>query len=111
MDIWLQGPNKLVPEGAKPYDKRGHYELCELCYAQCIAKFGWEANVVHADLIPSTVGLRIFQAMPKRVRAKALLMSLVPGKGAALLLCPGACQSKPMMNALSLLRIMCEHTA
>ena len=81
-----QGPNKLIPESVKPFNKRGHYELCELCHAQCIVKFGWEANVVHADLIPSTVGLRIFQAMPKRVRAKALLMSLVPGKGAVQLM-------------------------
>jgi len=40
-------------------------------------------SVVHADLIPTFVGLRIFAAMPQRVRMRAV-MAAFRGKGAAL---------------------------
>jgi hypothetical protein len=33
----------------------------------------WVGQVIHADLIPTLVGLRIFQAMPNSIRFKALL--------------------------------------
>ena len=78
----LQGPQKLVPEQLLPYNARAHYQLCSLCHERCIERFDRDMNVVHADLIPSTVGLRIFQAMPWRVQLKALLCACIPGRGA-----------------------------
>jgi hypothetical protein len=37
-------------------------------------------QVVHADLIPGMVGLRIFQAMPPKIKLKAIAAALT-GQG------------------------------
>ncbi len=77
-----QGPRILTSERLKPYVARGQPHACELCRQRINDKLGFEpGSVVHADLIPSLVGLRIFQAMPAGVRAKAVLAALT-GKGA-----------------------------
>jgi hypothetical protein len=65
---------------------------------------GFQAqSVVHADLIPTFVGLRIFAAMPQRVRMRAV-MAAFRGKGAALRPChgPARCGSVPSAACLCL---------
>lgn len=70
----------------KPYAARGQPHACELCRQRIKEKLDFEPGmVVHADLIPSLVGLRIFQAMPPRVRLKTVFAAL-SGKGAPALL-------------------------
>ena len=68
----------------KPYAARGQPHACSICRERIKEKIGFEANsVVHADLIPTLVGLRLFQAMPASVKGQAILAALT-GKGIAL---------------------------
>jgi len=77
----VQGPKRLMPERMKPYAARGQPHACTLCKDRIHEKIGFEANsVVHADLIPTAVGIRLFRAMPARVKGKAILAALT-GKG------------------------------
>ncbi len=79
--IAAQGPKILMGERLKPYALRGQPHACELCRKRISDKLGFEpGTVVHADLIPSLVGLRIFQAMPASVRCQAVFAALA-GKG------------------------------
>ncbi|CAL8466634.1 g6170 [Coccomyxa elongata] len=83
-----KGPKILMGERMKPYALRGQPHACELCRQRISDKLGFEpGTVVHADLIPSLVGLRIFQAMPASVRCKAVVAALA-GKGAASVMAP-----------------------
>lgn len=84
--VGVQGPKILTGERMKPYAARGQPHACELCRQRIKEKLDFEPGmVVHADLIPSLVGLRIFQAMPPRVRLKTVFAAL-SGKGAPALL-------------------------
>lgn len=85
---------------------RGHPKPCLPCQAHLEETIGFRAQaVVHADLIPTFVGLRIFAAMPQRVRMQALVAAF-KGKGAlrsavigavagAMLPSPYVCQRAP----------------
>ena len=79
---WAQGPDLIYPEKGKVYATRGHPKPCLPCQAHLEETIGFRAqSVVHADLIPTFVGLRIFAAMPQRVRMQALVAAF-KGKGA-----------------------------
>lgn len=45
-----------------------------------MTRVGWQ--VIHADLIPGILGFRIFQAMPLKVKGKAIWAAL-NGRGSA----------------------------
>ncbi len=82
----MQGPKRFWAERLKPYAARGQPHACTLCRDRIRDKIGFEArSVVHADLIPTTVGLQLFRAMPASIKGKALLAALT-GKGKHLLL-------------------------
>lgn len=83
----LLGPSRLIPEKRLLFVHRAHPSPCPLCYTRAKRRYDQEINVIHADLIPSTVGLRIFQAMPARVQMKAIVGALI-GKGAASVMAP-----------------------
>ena len=76
----LQGPNMVVPDIALPYKARAFPKTCTVCSGRFEDRYGIALAVQHADLIPGLVGFRIFQAMPKKVRLKAILAGL-RGKG------------------------------
>ena len=77
----MQGPKRFWAERLKPYAARGQPHACSLCRDRILEKIGFEArSVVHADLIPTTVGIQLFRAMPASVKGKALLAALT-GKG------------------------------
>ncbi len=79
---WVQGPDLIYPEKGKVYATRGHPKPCLPCQQHLEETIGFHAqSVVHADLIPTFVGLRIFAAMPQRVRMQALVAAF-KGKGA-----------------------------
>lgn len=70
-----------MSERLKPYQARGQPHACQVCRERVTEKLGFQpGSVVHADLIPSLVGLRIFQAMPARVKGKAVFAALT-GRG------------------------------
>ena len=74
----------IYPEKAKLYATRGQPKPCLPCQRNLEDTIGFHAEaVMHADLIPTFVGLRIFGAMPKRVRLQAV-MAAMRGKGALL---------------------------
>ena len=82
MGARVQGPKRLLSERLKPYTARGQPHACSLCRDRIHEKMGFEArSVVHADLIPTAVGLQLFRAMPASVKGQALLAALT-GKGA-----------------------------
>lgn len=84
--VSIQGPKRMWSERLKPYAARGQPHACSLCRERIKDKIGFEAKkVVHADLIPTMLGLRLFQAMPASVKGKAILAAL-SGKGGCLLL-------------------------
>ena len=71
-----QGPKMIVPEDKQLYQTRGQPHVCARCSALFAERHGFKANIVHADLIPMLVGLRIFMAMPTSIRLKAILAAL-----------------------------------
>ena len=72
----------IYPEKGKLYATRGHPKPCLPCQHNLEETIGFHAQaVMHADLIPTFVGLRIFSAMPQRVRMQAIMAAL-RGKGA-----------------------------
>ena len=77
---WAQGPNMVVPDIALPYKARAFPKTCVVCSGRFEDRYGIALAVQHADLIPGLVGFRLFQAMPKKVRFKAILAGL-RGKG------------------------------
>lgn len=83
----LLGPSRLIPEKRLLFVHRAHPQPCPLCYQRAKRRYGQDIDVIHADLIPSTVGLRIFQAMPAKVQMKAIAGALT-GKGAASVMAP-----------------------
>ena len=80
------GPNFLVPDQALPYKARAFPKTCDICTSRFKERYGLGLHVQHADLIPGLVGFRIFQAMPKKVRFKAICAGL-RGKGGRVCLC------------------------
>ena len=77
----MQGPKRFWAERLKPYAARGQPHACSVCRDRIREKIGFEArSVVHADLIPTAVGIQLFRAMPASVKGKALLAALT-GKG------------------------------
>lgn len=83
----LLGPSRLIPEKRLLYVHRAHPQPCPLCAARAKRRYDQDIRVIHADLIPSTVGLRIFQSMPRKVQMKAIVGALT-GKGAASVMAP-----------------------
>ena len=78
----VQGPKRLLSERLKPYTARGQPHACSLCRDRIHEKIGFEArSVVHADLIPTAVGLQLFRAMPASVKGQVIVAALT-GKGA-----------------------------
>ena len=81
----MQGPKRFWAERLKPYAARGQPHACTLCRDRIKEKIGFEArSVVHADLIPTLVGIQLFRAMPASIKGKALLAALT-GKGSHIL--------------------------
>ena len=66
----------VVPDVALPYKARAFPKTCVVCSGRFEDRYGIALAVQHADLIPGLVGFRIFQAMPKKVRFKAILAGL-----------------------------------
>lgn len=73
----------VVPETALPLAARGIPKSCQLCGDRFKLRYDLPMAVMHADLIPGMVGFRIFQAMPRRVRLRAVVAGCM-GKGASL---------------------------
>lgn len=83
----LLGPSRIIPEKRLLFIHRAQPHTCPLCHSRAEKRYCQDINVIHADLIPSTVGLRIFQLMPWRVRLQALGKACT-GKGAASVMAP-----------------------
>ena len=101
----MQGPKRFWAERLKPYAARGQPHACSLCRDRINEKIGFEArSVVHADLIPTLVGIQLFRAMPASIKGKALLAALT-GKGMHLL-------STGLLSSCCILALDCsEHSA
>ncbi|KAK9841869.1 hypothetical protein WJX81_008362 [Elliptochloris bilobata] len=86
--IISKGPDLIYPEKGKLYATRGHPKPCVPCQRHLEESIGFRAEaVMHADLIPTFVGLRIFAAMPQRVRMQAIVAAF-RGKGASSVMAP-----------------------
>eukprot|EP00884_Botryococcus_braunii_P006820 jgi/Botrbrau1/16139/Bobra.0349s0001.1 len=84
----LKGPRMVVPEKLQLYATRGKPKPCPICLEGLEERLGIQfKQVIHADLIPGLVGLRIFQAMPLTVKGKAIWAALL-GRGAGSVMAP-----------------------